>query len=59
MNYLIYLKKTHKAEVSSSLAADPLLEKELEFDLKLFAREEAERLRRKCVNVNVDTYTAC
>jgi hypothetical protein len=43
MGYLMFLKRTHKAEVTEALATDPILEKELEYDLKHFAREEALR----------------
>ena len=34
MEYLLYLRRTHKAEVGVTLASDPLLEKELDFELR-------------------------
>ena len=43
MQYLIHLKKAHKAEVDEVLSTDPLLEKELEFDLKRYSKEEENR----------------
>ena len=40
MQYLIHLKKAHRAEVDEVLSRDPLLEKELDFDLKRHLNEE-------------------
>jgi TusA-related sulfurtransferase len=43
MLYLVYLRKTHKVEVLEALADDPVLERELEFDLRMFNKAEEEQ----------------